>query len=513
MVEETKMLRKSWTLRPAWLRTATAFAVLGVLLGTITTSGAHVSQATGFEDHFEYPSGTPLLQAPTGSNWVLDPPVPAGWIVEKRATSFNQQALGSMSVLAAKQKQGPPLDPIAFVKKSFGNFVAQTQAAFDGGVPNNSGIGIVFHAAMDPNTGIIDRNNLYLFTSINTTPNSKTFPTGHAFMLFKRNEGTYYMAAPPKHTYVDFSAGSLHTYKVGMSGQRIQAWVDGIQMFNIEDTSGPDPIAGGYSMPGAPIVLGAFGLRTSRTAALFDDVFVIGSPAYEARAAATSVYGKLGLETGFNTVAGGIPAGVEKMLSGGDSGWQYHDHDFSNTVSGPSLNGPSPVAAAVLGTSGADGTTTSGAQVAGIAGMFSDPDMKTFVSISADVLKAVATASCTGTNSKVDVVNFTYQVLSFQTTQSDPAHPTEEPSVQQGSITRLNAPPETNVLDPNSTGPSSPVKITLHSRKVSTDPQRVEAAAIRITFLASPSSTGTPGNIEADVAIAHSIAGRLCEAL
>jgi hypothetical protein len=421
---------------------------------------------------------------------------------------------------------------MAFVTKNIGNFVAQTQAAFDGSLPQNSGIGIVFHAAVDPNTNFIDRNNLYLFTSVNTTPNPRTFPTGHAFMLFKRNEGTYYIAAPPVNTYLDFSNNRLHTYKVGMSGQRIQAWVDGLQMYDIEDTQGADTIPGGYSMPGPAIVTGAIGLRTSRTKALFDDVFIVGSPAYEARAAAVNVYGRLGTESGLNPNNQSTPLGTEVMQAGGDSGWQYHTHDFSQSITGPALTGPVPVAAASLATTGADGVTTSGAQVTGVAGMVSDPAMKTFVTISADLLKAVATAACDGTNSMVDVVNFSYQVLSYQHSQPDPAHPTEEPSVQQGNITRFNAPPNMNLMDPNNSvgslpmvGPAdpntamagAPVRITLHSRRTSNQPQRVEAAAIRITFFAQgttgPNNVRAPGAIVADVALGDATAGKLCVSL
>ncbi|MCA1832375.1 MAG: hypothetical protein ABR548_00835 [Actinomycetota bacterium] len=526
------MLRTTWTLRPAALRIASAFAVLAIVAGTMTTSGAHITDGVSFEEHFEYASGTPLLQSANGSQWILDPPVPAGWIVETRPTALNTGTLGTMSVLAAKQKQGPPLDPIAFVTKNIGNFVAQTQAAFDGTVPANSGIGIVFHAAIDPNTSTIDRNNLYLFTSINTTPNPRTFPTGHAFMIFKRNQGTYYMAAPPVHTYVDFSNSTLHTYKVGMSGQRIQAWVDGLQFFDIQDTAGSDTIAGGYSMPGPAIVTGAIGLRTSRTAALFDDLFVVGAPAYEARAQAVNVYGRLGTDTGVNTALLQAPAGTERVITGGDSGWQYHDHDFTQSISGPAVSGPAPIGAAAIVTSGKDGVTTTSAQLAGITGIFSDPSMKTFVTISADLAKAVASASCVGTNSTVDVVNFTWAVLSFQHSQPDLANPTEAPTVQQGNVTRLNAPPNMSVLDPNnSTGPApmvgpvdpntaisgAPVRITLHSRRTSTDPQRVEAAAIRITFftdsLSGPNNVRTPGNVLADVALGDATAGKLCVAL
>lgn len=540
------MLRKNRALHPASLRAAVTFAVGALLLGTMTVSGAHVSPVTSFEDHYECPpnqtqcNDSPLTDSngnpATSAAYFLDPPVPAGWTIRRVATSLNTSALGSMRVLVASQMQGPPLDPLAFVKKAFGNFVAQVQAAFvpdsQGRIGNNSGIGIAFHAAIDPNTGFIDRNNLYLFTSINTTPNARTFPTGHAFMLFKRAQGTYYMAAPPVNTYLDFSNRLLHTYKVGMSGGRIQAWVDGLQIFDIVDSPGADTIPGGYSMPGPPIVSGAVGLRTSMTGALFDDLFIVASPAYEARSTVLNVYGKVGSQTVVSAAGTQMPLGTEQVARGGDSGWQYHDHDFTSGTNGPSLGGPAQAAFASISTSGQDGITTSSAQVTGITGFFSDPAMKTFVSISADVVKAVATAACAGTNSLVDVVNFTYDVLSYQNSQPDPAHPTEEPMIRQGNVTRFNVPPETNAFDPaNSVGPlptvgpvdpnsalasGIPVRITLHSRRVSTDPQRVEAAAIRITFLAqntTVNNVSSPANVVADIAIGDAIAGKLCVSL
>lgn len=501
-----------------------AFGVFAALLGSLMLSEAHVQDPNGFQDDFNYPNGTPLTLAPTAASWQLSPNVPSGWVIETRPTTLNTSTLGTMAVLVGKQRHGGLNEPIAFVKQSWSNFVFSTQAAYDRIVPPTSGVGMVFRAGVDPNTGAIDRNNLYLFTTINIFL-PRSFPTGHAFMLWKRVAGSWFQAAPPIHSYVDFSNSRLHTYKVAMTGSRIQAWVDGLQVLNVEDTPGSDAQPGGYQMPGPAYATGAVGLRTSGTAALFDDVVIAGAPAYEARAAAVNMYGQAGLDSSHrsgNAQIGDVPLGLEETLAGGDGGWQYHGHDFLAETGGAVASGP--LGTALLHTDGTDGTTTSSAQLAGLAGVFTDPNGRTTVTITADLIRARATASCIGTSSTVDVVNLNWEVVSRD--QND------EPYVNQGNVTRLGAGPNTNLLQPSNTvgplpsaGPvdpngafsSSPVRITLHSRRSTNAHQRVDVAAIRITFFQRtsgnlpPPNESTPGIVVADVALGNVVAGRLCE--
>lgn len=520
------------------VRFAIGLAVAAVLLGSLRPSPAHT--ANGFEDHFQAPNGVPLIMGPTGANWVISPDdttTKFKWVIETRPTAVNVAQLGTMSVLVDRSTAASPNEPIAFLKKEYSNFVVQSQAAFDRTVPVNSGVGLVFRAPIDPNTGAIDRNNLYLLTSVNAAPNPRTFPTGHAFMIFKRVAGVYYMAAPPVNTWTDFANSRFHTYKVAMESNHIQAWIDGFKIFDLADRPGDDKLSptSPYTMPGPAFVSGAVGLRASRTQALFDDFVVSGSPAYEGRAAALNIYGQVGLERAgpSTTQTGNIPAGVDQGVSGGDTGFQYHDHDFNQPVNGP-LSGPGgSLAVASLFTKGTTDPetqaqqTTSAAQVAGFSGVFTDPNGRGTVTLSADLIRAHATGSCEGTNSTVDVVNLMWEVV-YRDAELHPV-------TTQGSTTRFNAPPNTNLLDPRSqTGPipdpdgenaginpdeafggfsaQFPVRITLHSRQTASQPQRIEAAAIRISFLTSTNVNGsTPGTIMADVAIANVVAGKLCD--
>lgn len=514
-------------------RVVIAAAVAVLSLGTLAPAPADTNG--GFEDHFNAPSGTLLMNSPAAASWTVDPSIfNSQWVIESRPTTLNTAQLGTVSVLVNRSRANVPNDPMAFVKKDLANFVFQAQAAFDRTVPINSGVGVVFRAPVDPNTGVIDRKNLYLLTSVNAAPNPRTFPTGHAFMVFKRVAGQYFMAAPPVNTWTDFSNSKFHTYKVSMVNQHIQAWIDGMKIFDLVDSPGDDQTAPNspYKMPGPAFVAGAVGLRAGGTQALFDDVIVASSPAYEGRATAMRMYGQAGLErAGANSQqTGQIPAGTDQDVAGGDTGFQYHDHDFNNAVNGPLATPGGPLAVAsvyTLGetdeTSGLE-TTRSAAEIAGFGGVFSDPSGRTTVTISADLIRANASASCQGTASSVDVVNLTWEVV-YKDANGNVL-------TSQGNTTKLNAVPNTNLMDPrNQTGslpqpvPNGPdpngsfdqfpVRITLHSLSTSSEPQRMDAAGIRIAFLQStnvaPDRAQAPGNITADVALANVVAGKLCD--
>ncbi len=513
----------------AW-RLALALVATSISLGTVVTAPADTSG--GFEDHFEAPNGTLLIHSPQAAMWTVDPSnLASQWVIESRPTTANVAQLGTVSVLVNRSKAITPNEPIAFVKKEMGNFVMEARAAFDRTVPVNSGVGIVWRAPVNPNTGEIDRKNLYLLTSVNAAPNPRTFPTGHAFMVFKRVAGTYYMAAPPVNTWTEFSNSKFHSYKVTMVDDRMQAWIDGVKIFDLVDSPGDDnPTGGPYKMPGPAFAAGAVGVRSSGTQALFDDLVVASSPAYEGRAAVLNMYGQAGLHAaGLNTQpTGQVPAGIEQQLAGGDTGFKYHDHDFNTSSNGPLASPVGNIAIGALYTKGEIDpetgleTTTSAAEVAGFGGTFSDPLGRTTVTISGDLIRANATASCQGTTSLVDVINLTWEVVYKDSSGNV--------WMSEGNTTKLTAPPNTNLLDPrNHTGvlPSVPngpdpntsfdqipVRITLHSRMSSTQPQRMEVAGIRISFLqttnVAPDRANVPGNIVADVALANVVAGKLC---
>lgn len=509
-----------WARRPVAVRAALSLVALMMMLGTLGASQAHVTGASSFEDDFEYDNNVPLTSAPSAAYWQISPHVPSGWTVGARPATLNMAALGTMNVLAASQKQGPPLEPIAFVKKPFGNFEVQVQAAWDRSVPPSSGVGVVFRAAIDPVSGLADRNNLYLFTAV--AGPTRFYPTGKAFELWKRVAGTYYKMTEHVNTFIDFGNNRLHTYKVSMSGTRIMAWVDGLMVFNVVDSPGDDGNGVGnvYKAPGPAFASGAVGLRTSGTQALFDDLVVVGDPGYEGRATALNVYGK----TGYHAVVGSAAGpGAEQGAAAGDSGFRYEDHDYSadvNALSLPDLENGS-LGAAVFHVEGTAGTQTSKAQVLGFATTLTDENKRVVVNIAADAIRATGVSSCSGASSTVDVVNLTWQVI-----YSDA---NGQPVSQQGSVTQLGAAPNQNLLDPaNTTGPlptigpynpnptlaTAPVKIVLHSRQLTTDPHRVEAAALRVTFYANADGNvpnrSTPAIVSIDVAIGDVVAGVIC---
>lgn len=485
--------------------------VLALTASVILDAGAHAT-GNGYSDNFEYANVPAPLKAGVSDPWQVSF---GSWIVEARPDPSNP--LGTMKALSQKNTAGPPSDPIAFVRnRNFSQLIVQVRAGEDKH-NRNSGIGVVFRAPVDPNTGLADRRNLYLFTTVKTGVNPRTFPTGRAFALFKRVGGTYYLAAV-KHTYYDppERPPQAHIFKVVMAGGHILAYVDGVLQIEVTDTP-EDDVNGTMSMPGPPFASGTVGLRTSATRAWFDDFTVIGDPAYEGRAAAFDGY-----------VTGGInQLGTEQSLTGGDTGFQYHDHDFPSgpggsptgfpegTLIGPVGTSDGTLAAgATLRTVGKGGVVTSTAMLVGVVGGLQTPlgSGNLSISITASAVNAEAKADCFGTSSKVDVVDFTYEIV-FTDAGGTPV-------VREGKITRVSAPPNTVVLsDP--VGDGGLLTITLHWRRTSSEPVRVDAAAVRIQVLqrtpGSPApgvpQVGTGGPTAVDVVVGNVVAGRLCTPL
>lgn len=472
---------------------------------------AHVSGglANGYSDRFDYEL-TPSELDP--GPWQASPDTPGGWMVES-VTTAGVGTASTVKALRQKTTASIPNEPIAFVRGgNWENMIVQVRAAFEGS-SQDSGVGLVFRSPVDPVLNTPDRNNFYLFTSVVTAASNRVdgFSTGRGFALFKRVGGQYYQAAK-RTTFVPLqpaqaSAGAeSHIYKVVIATNaaaeraRILCYVDGILVLDVTDTPGDD----GGALPGPMFASGTVGLRTARTKAWFDDFTVIGAPAYEARAAAMTIYGQAGNGT----------SGIAVTQVVGDTGFQYHDHDFpqpgstEGTAVSPVSPGSGFVGGAVLTTSGRSGVAEAYAQIFGVAGAFSQtlPDGTIVdVNLNANAIDARARSDCLSSSTLVTIASLGYSIVVKA--------PTGEPVLNEFKGTQLTPAPNQVITDPTEGG--SVVKVTLNYQVKTADPRRTDAAAIRIDILSAPVQTqqGSVDVATATILIGHVTAGRLCQML
>jgi hypothetical protein len=497
--EDHRMVRRGIAGRRRIVALALACAMTPVL------GNAHVSGglANGYSDNFNY-EATPSELDP--GPWQASPNAENVWVVDTVASAGLGQAT-SIKALRQKTTGSIPNEPIAFVRNgNWENMIVEVRAAFEG-VSQDSGVGLVFRSPVDPVLNTPDRNNFYLFTSVVTAASNREggFATGKGFGLYKRVGGQYYQAAKADTNLALQSsnagtAAEAHTYKVIIATSadteraRILCYVDGIIVIDTIDTPGDD----GGRLPGPMFASGTVGLRTARTKAWFDDFIVIGAPAYEARAAAITVYGQPG-----NHVVG-------------DTAFQYHDHDFpqpgstEGTAASPLSPGNGFIGGAILQTSGHSGVAEAYAQIFGAAGTFTQmlPDGTAIdLSLNANAIEARARSDCMASSTAVTIASLGYSVVVKA--------PDGQPVLNEFKGTQLTPSPNMVVADPYTNG--GLVKVTLNYQIKTADPRRTDAAAIRIDIFGgsvdTPSGKAGTGTAIATIMIGHVTAGRLCAML
>ncbi|HVL89260.1 MAG TPA: hypothetical protein VM841_03385 [Actinomycetota bacterium] len=507
----------SWT---RW-RVALAMLCVAVAIAPLNPGIADIrgGLVNGYSDHFDYAGVTPTNDVPIDQlQWQITPtasngtPIPNVWMVGSVQTSTIGGPGSEIKALKQRTTGAAASEPVAFVRNgNWQNLVVQVRAAYDGN-SQNSGVGIVFRAPVDPVTGTADKNNFYLFTTSSQVPHPELCPTGRCVALFKRIGGAYFLATM-KPTFLNFvnanGPAESHVYKVVMSGNRIQAYVDGRLLIDVTDTPGDDISGTRFSMPGPMFANGTVGLRTSNTRAWFDDFVVMGDSerAYEGRAAAMTTFGQVGAGS----------TGAVLQATAADTNFQYHDHDFptgtgtEGTFIGPTSPGNGFTGGALVQTRGQNGTTSSSAQLFGFSGTISQsmPDGSIVdVTLISDTISARASTNCDDPPStRVELLNFSYLVV-VKNAQGLPI-------LNEGKVSQVVPPPNTVISDPQSNG--GYVRIVLNSQQTTTDPKRADVSGIQIDFLQRPltvssgqSTIADTGITFASVQLANVVAGRLC---
>ena len=104
------------------------------------------------------------------------------------------------------------------------------------------------------------------------------FPTGKAFMLWKRIARGYYLVDTRiASTYLNLR--DPHDYKVIMTGGRILCYVDGRLVIEYTDIPSPDEQTKDARLPGVPSDSGLVGLRSTGARVWFDNFSVVGRDA------------------------------------------------------------------------------------------------------------------------------------------------------------------------------------------------------------------------------------------
>lgn len=449
--------------------------MMSLTLSVAGIGGAHPT-STGFSDTYDRLGGLPIgpndpYQALSGSWTIVDqseiPGIPQAG--QRRVLMQNSRAS------TPRAGTNDPLEPMVFLRgRSFRSFTAQVTAALVDNVPTAS-VCLAFRAPILPN-GDPDGSNLYLFCAMKTDIAPPMFTHGRVFALFKRvGRGYYLLTNQIANTWFDLTLP--HDYKVVASAGRIQAFVDGRTVIDHTDQATGDLPTDQDPFPGLPFEAGAVGLRTSGARAWFDDFVVSGTPSYETRATIADVYTQTGRDltfgasqTGTQRVSIAVGAQSTRLNRTGDTGFQYHDHDFDETTLRPAAGpGGQPSAGATLKTSGQNGTATATARLFGLAASFIDPLERVSVEFTADALEATATASCTSRSSALNIVNGSITV-------------TITP-IDGSPSTRVGPFPLQTTYAPNTVIHSGPnVQIVVHAQRADIPPNRVEAAVLKVVF-------------------------------
>ncbi|HEX9774480.1 MAG TPA: hypothetical protein VGB83_02730 [Actinomycetota bacterium] len=391
-----------------------------------------------------------------------------------------------------------PNEPIVYIRDtSFRNFAVQVTAALIDDCLSCS-VGFTFRAPiLSDHTA--DPNNLYLFTAINTGYIGG-FPTGKAFMLWKRvGQGYFMLSNKISHTNADLT--QPHDYKVIMSGGRIEAYVDGRLIIEHRDKPSGDTPTNSDPFPGLPFDEGAIGLRTSAGRAWFDDLIVIADDAYEGRSALVDSYLDLGVGGEVKKGAGGTVsriAGLDRTRTI-DTGYVYDDMRFDEGLV-RTLGGEGFEAGASLQTFvDANQTVVSRARINRLSAVFADPTNQVSVLVEGVKIDATATASCEGTTSRVDLARSEFMV----TIAGDGSRP----DTVIGPFSLSSSYPPNSLLY---TLPGT-VQVIAHRYRATTEPQRVETSALAIIFPGSEIE-GANGARAPDqvISIGSVVAGRYC---
>lgn len=517
------------------IRLAAAMLALGI---AIPGAGAHASSPNAFFDDFEsYPIGA-LPGSLTTHPWEVKNGV---WKVGLQQATDASPTQDSNKILIQDSRASTASngdEPIAFVRAlSFRSFTIQVTAAMMdsqnilGDLPDFSSAGIVFRAPVFD--GIADKDNLYLFSAVIGQP-TKQMPTGKAYQLFKRVARCYFPVdrcagskqelALVSSTWADFS--KPHDYKVVVTRGHIQCFVDGRLVIEHTDIPSPDQSTVDDPLPGLPFDTGAVGLRTSGTRAWFDNLKVVGNDAYEARANAFDVYTNYGASGA--GPQGGIRRGGTVLLSQQlgatgmnpvDTGFVYSDQPtFNRSVVSPIVNpgDAQPLAGITLGAVAANDTVTSTARMSALNFTSTEPTSRVSVVVRADGFNLTASASCTSIASSLNLYNATISI----TIQNPDKTP----------VTSIGPFPLSQSYPPNSVLFNKPgvVSVTAHWRLASLPPNRIDAAALRISFPEGQTKIesqqvglpGTPVNVRTpetsiqnpplEFTLAEVVAGRYC---
>jgi hypothetical protein len=526
-------MRKGF-MRRRRLHVAVAVLAFGV---AIPGGGAHASSSSNsYFDNFDSYTLGPLPGSLPTDNWESETGL---WRVEQQQATDAAPTQDSNKILVQESKASTAAngaEPVTFVRaKAFHSFTAQVTAAMMdpqnvlGDLNQGASVGMVFRSPLTD--GLADKDNLYLFSAI-VTGVAPGFPTGKAYGLFKRvGRGYYPQAFAPANaslfssTWADFT--KPHDYKVVVALGHIQCFVDGRLVIDHTDIPSPDQATDADPFPGLPFDNGAVGLRTSGTRAWFDNFKVVGNDAYEARANLLDIYTNYGI-AGTGGPQGSIRRGGTVLLSQQlgysgldplDTGFVYSDSaPFENSVISPLVNpgDGQPLAGVLLGVNGAGDAATATARVSALNLTFTEPTSKVTVILKAKGLELAATASCTGYDS---MLNFYDAVIYVKI-----ASPDKSPDTVIGPF------PLALSYKPNSVIFDKPgiVTITAHWRLANPPPNRVDVAALKISFpegrtvlqaqtigvQGTPVFTRTPETTmqlpPLEITLAQVVAGRYC---
>ncbi|MFA5891185.1 MAG: family 16 glycoside hydrolase [Actinomycetota bacterium] len=463
------------TKRCASKRVGASAASFVLALG-LAVSGTGVAHpiTSGFQTNFDVEAPGPLPGTNPTDSWEIKS---GAWTVEDQSMSDTPTA-GANRVLVQQSRAAVPNEPMLFVRgRVFRTFTAEVTAAIMdsqtalGDLPPGVSVGMVFRAPVTE--GVADKDNLYLFSAVVTGINGD-FPTGKIYALWKRiGRGYFLLSTKMAPTWADLS--KPHRYKVVVAGGRIQAFVDGRMVIDHTDVPSGDTPTAADPFPGLPYDSGAVGLRTSGTRAWFDNFTVVGDGAYEGRANAGDVYASHG-ENGQVRRGTSMQATQELdryRADAADTGYQYSEDDFeeAKVTSLDNPGGGSPSAGATLRTFASRGKVTSEVRLAGVSVAFADPSQKVVVSIGAQSLETVASATCTATASAVNLQNASISIL-----LSNPGQGV--PDTVIGPIPlRESYQPNTVIFDQ-----PGYVSIVAHARSATSEPKRVDVAALKIVI-------------------------------
>ena len=393
-------------------RTRLGLAMLALLLAVVSTGeSVAVMRPTMFRDSFDE-LGPLKGTAPSDpyeikrGEWeVVDLPDLLTFGNPRRVVRQN-----STAGTTPNSSTGTGKEPVVFIRdSSFRALSVQVTAALIAPIPGSS-VGVVFRAPILEDQSA-DQDNLYLFSAENTgfVPG---FPTGKAFVLWKRiGQGYYMLSDKVVHTWADLT--KPHTYKVTMDSGHIRAFVDGNLIIEHTDVPSGDKPSDLDKFPGLPYHAGSVGLRTSNTRGWFDDLVVVADDAYEGRATALDAYYSYPFP--LDARQGSAATLSQELDNHGlrelfDTGFVYSDAPFDRFVVKNYEDGKTQLGAS-LRTRAFDGMTESTAQVLRARAELQDLTSRISLVIDAARIDATVTASCEATTSEVHFADTSVAIM------------------------------------------------------------------------------------------------------